>query len=117
MALTLTMTAAACGGDSDDSETRARTRRPRSRVATFNEFGYEDLIDEWNSTHDDIKIEQVKVGTWDDAKANLYTKLAAGSGLSDIEAIEGDAMRRGARGERRVHRPHRPRASRGAGWT
>ena len=62
-------------------------------VATFNEFGYEGLIEEWNEHHDDIKVEQVKVGTWDDAKANLYTKLAAGSGLSDIEAIEGDAMR------------------------
>ena len=61
-------------------------------MATFNEFGYEGLIDEWNAANDDIKIEQVKVGTWDDAKANLYTKLAAGSGLSDIEAIEGDAM-------------------------
>jgi cellobiose transport system substrate-binding protein len=61
-------------------------------VATFNEFGYEDLVEEWNSTHEDIQVEQVKVGTWDDAKANLYTKLAAGSGLSDIEAIEGDAM-------------------------
>jgi cellobiose transport system substrate-binding protein len=61
-------------------------------VATFNEFGYEGLIDEWNESHDDIKLEQVKVGTWDDAKANLYTKLAAGSGLSDFEAIEGDAM-------------------------
>jgi cellobiose transport system substrate-binding protein len=61
-------------------------------VATFNEFGYEGLIEEWNADHDDIKIKQVKVGTWDDAKANLYTKLAAGSGLSDIEAIEGDAM-------------------------
>ncbi|WP_432477721.1 extracellular solute-binding protein [Nocardioides sp. GXQ0305] len=61
-------------------------------VATFNEFGYEDLIEEWNAEHDDITIKQVKVGTWDDAKANLYTKLAAGSGLSDVEAIEGDAM-------------------------
>ena len=61
-------------------------------MATFNEFGYEGLIDEWNAANDDIKIKQVKVGTWDDAKANLYTKLAAGSGLSDIEAIEGDAM-------------------------
>ena len=41
---------------------------------------------------DDVVVEQKKVGTWDDAKENLYTKLAAGSGLSDIEAIEGDAM-------------------------
>ena len=42
-------------------------------VGTFNEFGYEDLIDEWNSTHDDIKIEQVKVGTWDDAGTIRYS--------------------------------------------
>lgn len=91
-ALTLSMTAAACGGDSGDSESGADDKTTTISVATFNEFGYEGLIDEWNSTHDDIKIEQVKVGTWDDAKANLYTKLAAGSGLSDIEAIEGDAI-------------------------
>ena len=38
----------------------------------------------------DIKVTQKKVGTWNDAHDNLYTKLAAGSGLSDIEAIEVD---------------------------
>jgi cellobiose transport system substrate-binding protein len=91
MALTLAMTAAGCGGDDGGSEGSADGVTTVT-VATFNEFGYEDLIEEWNAEHDDIKIEQVKVGTWDDAKANLYTKLAAGSGLSDIEAIEGDAM-------------------------
>lgn len=90
MALTLTTTAAACGGD--DSGDSSAGEPTTITVATFNEFGYEDLIDEWNAANDDIKIKQVKVGTWDDAKANLYTKLAAGSGLSDIEAIEGDAM-------------------------
>ena len=90
MALTLATTAAACGGGDDDGASADGTTT--ISVATFNEFGYEDLIDEWNAANDDIKIEQVKVGTWDDAKANLYTKLAAGSGLSDIEAIEGDAM-------------------------
>ena len=91
LALTLATTAAACGGGDDDSGSDADGVTTIS-VATFNEFGYEDLIDEWNAANDDIKIKQVKVGTWDDAKANLYTKLAAGSGLSDIEAIEGDAM-------------------------
>lgn len=91
MALTLASTAAACGGGSDSDGSSADGPTTIS-VATFNEFGYEDLIDEWNASNDDIQIKQVKVGTWDDAKANLYTKLAAGSGLSDIEAIEGDAM-------------------------
>lgn len=80
----------ACGGD--DSEGGGDGDAVTITVATFNEFGYEGLIEEWNDTHDDIKLKQVKVGTWDDAKANLYTKLAAGSGLSDIEAIEGDAI-------------------------
>ncbi len=91
VALTLAGTAAACGGGGDEGGSSADGVTTIS-VATFNEFGYEDLIDEWNAAHDDLKIKQVKVGTWDDAKANLYTKLAAGSGLSDIEAIEGDAM-------------------------
>ena len=90
LALTLATTAAACSGGDDDGATADGVTT--ITVATFNEFGYEGLIDEWNESHDDIKLEQVKVGTWDDAKANLYTKLAAGSGLSDIEAIEGDAM-------------------------
>jgi cellobiose transport system substrate-binding protein len=92
LALTLATTAAACGGGDDDSSGSGADGVTTITVATFNEFGYEGLIDEWNESHDDIKVEQVKVGTWDDAKANLYTKLAAGSGLSDIEAIEGDAM-------------------------
>ena len=90
-ALVLSLGLAACGGD-DDGDSSADGEPTTITVATFNEFGYEDLIDEWNAANDDIKIKQVKVGTWDDAKANLYTKLAAGSGLSDIEAIEGDAM-------------------------
>ena len=90
MALTVMLGTAACSGDdSDGSEAGGATT---ITVATFNEFGYEGLIEEWNAANDDIKIEQVKVGTWDDAKANLYTKLAAGSGLADIEAVEGDAI-------------------------
>jgi cellobiose transport system substrate-binding protein len=90
LAVVLASTATACGaagGSGSDGDGPVTVS-----VATFNEFGYEGLIEEWNASHDDIKIKQVKVGTWDDAKANLYTKLAAGSGLSDIEAIEGDAM-------------------------
>ncbi len=84
----LTASLAACASDdggSDDGTVELT-------IATFNEFGYEDLIEEWNADNPDIQVTQKKVGTWDDAKENLYTKLASGSGLSDIEAIEGDAM-------------------------
>ena len=89
-ALALTFALAACGSDDGDGESAGG--KVNLTIATFNEFGYEDLIDEWNAANPDIQVDQKKVGTWDDAKDNLYTKLAAGSGLSDIEAIEGDAM-------------------------
>jgi cellobiose transport system substrate-binding protein len=89
LALTLPLALAACGGD--DGETSA-DGPVKLTIATFNEFGYEDLITQWNAAHPDIQVTQKKIGTWDEAKDNLYTKLAAGSGLSDIEAIEGDTM-------------------------
>ena len=89
LALTVGLVAAGCGSDSDDGSDSGPVTLT---IATFNEFGYEDLITEWNDANPDVQVEQKKVGTWDDAKDNLYTKLAAGSGLSDIEAIEGDAM-------------------------
>ena len=84
---TLLLGLSACGGSDESASGPVKLT-----VATFNEFGYEGLIDEWNAANPDIQVTQKKVGTWDDAKDNLYTKLAAGSGLSDVEAIEGDAM-------------------------
>ena len=90
--IALSLGLAACGGDDSSGGGGSADGPVKLTVATFNEFGYEDLIDEWNAAHPDIQVTQKKVGTWDDAKENLYTKLAAGSGLSDIEAIEGDAM-------------------------
>jgi cellobiose transport system substrate-binding protein len=59
-------------------------------IATFNEFGYEDLIDEYMAANPNITVEQRKAATSGEARDNLNTRLAAGSGLSDIEAIEVD---------------------------
>lgn len=60
------------------------------RVATFNEFGYEELFTEYMADHPNIKIEHKKAATADEARDNINTRLAAGSGLSDIEAVEVD---------------------------
>ena len=89
LALTLATTAAACGGGDDDGGTTA-DGKIKLTVATFNEFGYEELIEEYNAMQDDVVVEQKKAGTANEHQDNLYTKLAAGSGLSDIEAIEVD---------------------------
>ena len=85
----LTGLVSACG--SDDGGAGADGKITLT-VATFNEFGYEDLIAQYMEENPDIKVVQKKTGTWEEHRDNLYTKLAAGSGLSDVEAIEGDGM-------------------------
>lgn len=59
-------------------------------VATFNEFGYEELIQEYMDLNPGIKVEHRKAATTNEARDNMNTRLAAGSGLADIEAIEVD---------------------------
>jgi len=59
-------------------------------VATFNEFGYDDLLAEYTSLNPNVTVEQKKAATSNEARDNLNTRLAAGSGLSDVEAIEVD---------------------------
>ncbi|HEU4848807.1 MAG TPA: ABC transporter substrate-binding protein [Terrimesophilobacter sp.] len=74
------------GGDgSDDNEKITLT------LATFNDFGYtDDLLQEYEDLHPNITIVHNKAATSNDARENMFTKLGAGSGLSDIEAIEVD---------------------------
>jgi cellobiose transport system substrate-binding protein len=60
-------------------------------LATFNDFGYtDDLLKEYEDLHPNITIVHNKAATSNDARENMFTKLGAGSGLSDIEAIEVD---------------------------
>jgi cellobiose transport system substrate-binding protein len=59
-------------------------------VATFNEFGYEDLLAQYTALHPNITVKQKKAATSAEARDNMNTRLAAGSGLSDVEAIEVD---------------------------
>ncbi|WP_285748307.1 ABC transporter substrate-binding protein [Lentzea sp. NBRC 105346] len=80
MATTAT-TACASGGASQSGKTELT-------VATFNEFGYEDLFKEYEAAHPDIKITHRKTGQGAPHHQNLFTKLGAGSGLADIEAVE-----------------------------
>ncbi len=80
----------ACSATSSGEESASGDGTITLSVATFNEFGYEPLFDEYEAAHPGIKIKHKKAGTANEHQDNLYTKLAAGSGLSDIEAVEVD---------------------------
>lgn len=95
----LTMTAAllaACGGESADTDAGSEGSEGSAdgpvtlTVATFNEFGYEELFTEYMELNPNVTIEHKKAATANEARDNLNTRLAAGSGLSDIEAVEVD---------------------------
>ncbi|WP_370949536.1 ABC transporter substrate-binding protein [Amycolatopsis sp. cg5] len=84
------VTATACGGDGKQ-ETPAAAG-PGEQVdltlATFTEFGYEPLVEEYQKLHPNIKISHRKTGQGGPYHQDLITKLAAGSGLADVTAVE-----------------------------
>jgi cellobiose transport system substrate-binding protein len=60
-------------------------------LATFNDFGYTDeLLAEYEASHPGVTVVQNKAATSNDARDNFFTKLGAGSGLADVEAVEVD---------------------------
>ncbi|WP_410676018.1 extracellular solute-binding protein [Amycolatopsis sp. cmx-4-68] len=94
LALGITMTAlgaTACNGGGGDQQTPAAAA-PNEHVdltlATFTEFGYEALIPEYERLHPNIKITHRKTGQGGPFHEDLVTKLAAGSGLADVTALE-----------------------------
>jgi cellobiose transport system substrate-binding protein len=91
LACSLTLLATACGGSSSESSSDSGSDDGSTielTIATFNEFGYDDLYSEYQALHPNIKITERKAKTVDEHIKNLDTNLAAGSGLADIEAME-----------------------------
>ncbi|MGW6932955.1 ABC transporter substrate-binding protein [Lentzea sp. NPDC054927] len=75
----------ACGSGGASQSADGKTELT---IATFNEFGYEDLLKEYEAAHPDVKITQRKTGQGQPHHQNLFTKLGAGSGLADVEGVE-----------------------------
>jgi cellobiose transport system substrate-binding protein len=83
--------ASACGGSGKtDASGNNNADEPTIEltIATFNEFGYEDLYREYEAEHPNIKIVERRAPTVDAHIKNLETNLASGSGMADIEAME-----------------------------
>ncbi|MFI5730910.1 ABC transporter substrate-binding protein [Kribbella sp. NPDC051587] len=84
LACALTLLTAACGGSSNAGD----APKIELTIATFNEFGYSDLYDEYMAEHPNIRIVERHAETVDAHIKNLDANLASGSGMADIEAME-----------------------------
>jgi cellobiose transport system substrate-binding protein len=76
---------AACGSGDGGSPVAADVELT---IATFNEFGYEDLLKEYQDTHPHVRITHRKTAKAADHHQALFSKMSGGSGLADVEAVE-----------------------------
>ncbi|WP_238412331.1 extracellular solute-binding protein [Saccharothrix deserti] len=74
---------AACGGGGDAGD----GGKVKLSIGVFSDFGYTDLIKEYQASHPNIEIEQRTV-KMEQHHTQLATQLAGGRGAADIVAIE-----------------------------
>ena len=85
-ALALAGCSGSTGGDGDTGG--SADEKVTLTVTTFGTFGYDDLYKEYEKAHPNVTIEATNIDTGGNARTDAFTKIAAGSGLSDIVAIE-----------------------------
>jgi cellobiose transport system substrate-binding protein len=84
---------AGCSPDSDTADPSASSGEPITlSISTFSEWGYTDLLEEYQDLHPEITIEHNKFATSDEAKEQLQTALGAGSGLADVVGVDNSWM-------------------------
>jgi len=92
--------ATACGGNAGDDPEDPGTGADDGTtdeeitltISTFNEWGYDTLLDQYMELHPNITIEHNKFATSNEARDQFNTALAAGSGLADVVGVEVDWM-------------------------
>ncbi|MFD3973580.1 extracellular solute-binding protein [Streptomyces cyaneofuscatus] len=72
----------ACGSDAGESGGKITLT-----VATFSDFGYKPLIEEYRKSHPDIVVKE-RISQFDQHHNQLSTQIASGSGAADVVAIE-----------------------------
>jgi cellobiose transport system substrate-binding protein len=77
--------AAGCSSGDDDGKVTLT-------ISTFSEWGYGDLLEEYQELHPEITIEHNRFSTSDEAKEQFQTSLAAGSGLADVVGVDNSWM-------------------------
>lgn len=83
----LALAGCAAGNDTNGSEGSA-DEEVTLTITTFGTFGYDDLYTEYEDLHPNVTIEATNIDTGGNARTDVFTKIGAGGGLSDIVAIE-----------------------------
>ncbi|GAA3465705.1 ABC transporter substrate-binding protein [Nonomuraea roseola] len=78
---------AACGGQSGPTASKGPAEKTKIVIATFNDFGYQSLYQEYERLHPDIDVVE-RVAAAEEHHRRIATSLATGKGAADIEAIE-----------------------------
>ncbi|MET7896593.1 ABC transporter substrate-binding protein [Streptomyces mirabilis] len=87
-AVALTALSAGCGSsDAGDADGKITLH-----ISTFSEWGYGDLLKEYQKLHPEITIKHNRFATSDEAKQQFQTALGAGSGLADVVGVENGWM-------------------------
>ncbi|GAA1536793.1 cellobiose transport system substrate-binding protein [Microbacterium ginsengiterrae] len=79
---------AGCAADGGSGSESSGDENVTLTITTFGTFGYDDLYEEYEELHPNVTIEATNIDTGGNARTDAFTKIAAGSGLSDIVAIE-----------------------------
>lgn len=85
-AATLAIVATGCGGGG--GEPASADNPVELTVTTFGTFGYDDLYGEYEELNPGVTIKATNIDRGSNARTDAFTKIAAGSGLSDVTAIE-----------------------------
>ncbi|GAA1343103.1 ABC transporter substrate-binding protein [Saccharothrix algeriensis] len=93
LVVALALVVAGCGGAGDGGKLRLT-------VATFGEFGYEPLFEEYERAHPEVDVVG-RVADFDAHHKGLVTALAAGRGAADVVAVEEQYMPRMRQSARR----------------
>jgi cellobiose transport system substrate-binding protein len=86
-ASTTALVLAGCSGGGGDASGEAGEDVTLT-VTTFGTFGYEDLYTEYEEANPGVTIDATNIDTGGNARTDVFTKIGAGSGLSDVVAIE-----------------------------
>ncbi|MGW0664197.1 ABC transporter substrate-binding protein [Streptodolium elevatio] len=86
-AASLTVLAAGCGSSDDGGDGKTTLT-----ISTFSEWGYDDLLKEYETLHPEITIKNNRFATSDAAKEQFQTALGAGSGLADVVGVDNSWM-------------------------